>query len=143
MTENMIYGVAPKTRIPLHTMNQKKCFWIPKMVVFERHSAKQYVVRSGVALQTHVPVHAVASKGVFGDLKWWCLKRTLPKILVWALGSRPKTHIPLHPMGQQRWFWIPKMVVFERHHAKKYVVSGAEMTHTCADHGPANVLWDT
>ena len=32
-------GVAPPTRIPLHTMGQQKCFWIPKMVVFEPHCA--------------------------------------------------------------------------------------------------------
>ena len=40
-------GVAPQTRKPLHTMGQKRCFWIPNMVVFEMHHAKKYAVGSG------------------------------------------------------------------------------------------------
>ena len=34
-------GVAPRTRIPVHTVEQKRCFWIPKMVVFETHHTQK------------------------------------------------------------------------------------------------------
>ena len=63
-------GVAPQTHIPLHTMGQKKCFWMPEMVVFETHEAKQYGVGSGVAPQTRIPLHTVGQKRCFGYLKW-------------------------------------------------------------------------
>ena len=36
-------GVALQTRIPLHTMGQERCFWIPGMGVFEMDDAKKIV----------------------------------------------------------------------------------------------------
>ena len=56
-----------------------------------------------------------ARKGVSGYLKWWCLKRTMPKNMLWVLGWRPKH--PYHCTLQL--FWIPRMVMFETHRAKK------------------------
>ena len=35
-----------------------------------------------------------------------------------GLGVAPQTAIPLYPIGQQRYFWIAGMVVFEMHNAK-------------------------
>ena len=35
----LVSGVAPQTPIPLHTMGQKSCFWIPGMVVFDKDNA--------------------------------------------------------------------------------------------------------
>ena len=60
-------GVAPKERIPLHTMVQKKCFWIPEMVVFETHHTKKYGLDSGVAPQTRIPLHTMGQKSWFFD----------------------------------------------------------------------------
>ena len=37
-------------------------------------------------------------------------------------GVARQTHILLHTMDQQSCLWIPKMLVFETHHAKKYDV---------------------
>ena len=61
-------------------------------------------------------------------------------------GVAPQTHIPLHTTGQERCFWIPKMVVFETNHAKKICYGfwgGAPNTHTSAHLGPEKVLLDT
>ena len=55
-------GVAPQTRIPLHTMGHKRCFWIPKMVVFKTHNAKKYAVGPEVAPQTRIPLHTMDQK---------------------------------------------------------------------------------
>ena len=35
-----ISGAALRTHIPLHTMDQKRCFWIPEMGVFAMGNAK-------------------------------------------------------------------------------------------------------
>jgi hypothetical protein len=59
-----------------------------------------------------------ARKDVSGYLKWWCLKQTMPKKYAMGSGVVPQTRIPLHTLAQKRCFWIPKMVVFETHHAK-------------------------
>ena len=61
----MGYGVAPQTCIPLHTMGQKRCFWIPKVVVFQTHHAKKYAVGPGVAPQTRIPLHTMGQKRCF------------------------------------------------------------------------------
>ena len=45
-------GVAPQPPTPLHTMGQKRCFWVTRMGVFEMDDAKKYCVGSGVAHQT-------------------------------------------------------------------------------------------
>ena len=39
----------------------------------------------------------------------------------WCLvsGVAPETRIPLYPTVQQKSFWMPRMVVFEMHNAKK------------------------
>ena len=58
-------GVALQTRIPLHTTGHKRCFWIPRMGLFERHHAKKHCVGSGVALQTPTPLHATGQKSCF------------------------------------------------------------------------------
>ena len=42
-------GVALQTPIPLHTIRQKRCFWIPGVGVFELHNAKKCCLGSGVA----------------------------------------------------------------------------------------------
>ena len=66
------YGVAPQTRISLHTMGLNRCFWIPKMVVFETHNSKTYAIGSRVAPQTRIPLHTVGQKR--------CLR--IPKMVV-------------------------------------------------------------
>ena len=58
-------GVAPRTRIPLHTTGQKRCLWIPEMVVFETQHAQKYAVGSGVAPQTRIPLQTLAQKRCF------------------------------------------------------------------------------
>ena len=52
-------GVAVQTRIPLHTMGQKKRFWIPKTVVFETKHIKKHGMGSGVAPQTNITQHTM------------------------------------------------------------------------------------
>ena len=44
----------------------------------------------------------------------------MPKNIVWVLGMAPQAPIPLYPMGEEKCFWIPRMVLFEMHHSKKY-----------------------
>ena len=63
----MSSGVAPQTPIPLHTMGQKRCFWIPKLEVFEKHHARKYVMDFGVAPQTRIALHTTGQKKVFLD----------------------------------------------------------------------------
>ena len=51
-------GLAPKTPIPLHTIGQKRCFWIPGMAVFEMDSAKKILLGFwGGAPSTHTSAH--------------------------------------------------------------------------------------
>ena len=71
-------GVAPQTRMPVHTLGLKRYFWIPKMVVFETHLAT--TLGSGVVLgnfgfwggapSTHIFAHHGPEKVVSGYLKW-------------------------------------------------------------------------
>ena len=59
-------GWRPEHTYPsVHTIGQKQCFWIPEMVVFERHHAKRYGVGSGVAPQTRITVHTVGLERSF------------------------------------------------------------------------------
>ena len=58
-------GVAPQTRIPLHTMGSKRYFWMPKKVVFETHHAKKHGVGFGVAPRTPLPLHTMGQKICF------------------------------------------------------------------------------
>ena len=44
--------VAPQPPISLHTMGQKRCFWIPEAGVFAMDKAKEYRLGSAVAPQT-------------------------------------------------------------------------------------------
>ena len=48
-------GVAPQTPILLHTIRQKKWFWIPGMGVFEMDDDNNFCLGSGVAAQTPIP----------------------------------------------------------------------------------------
>ena len=51
-------AVAPQTPIPLHTMGQKMCFWIPGMEVFEMDNAQKTLFRFwGGAPNTHTSAH--------------------------------------------------------------------------------------
>ena len=58
-------GVAPQTPIPLYPGGEQKCFWIPKMVLFELHNAKTYCLSCGVAAQTPVPLYLIGQRGWF------------------------------------------------------------------------------
>ena len=58
-------GVAPQTRIPLHTMGPKRYSWIPKIVVFETHTAKTYSLGSGLVARTRIPLHTMGAKRCF------------------------------------------------------------------------------
>ena len=40
------FGVSLQPPKPLHTMSQKRCFWVPRMGVFEMDHAKKYCVGS-------------------------------------------------------------------------------------------------
>ena len=75
-----VLGVAPQTRIPLHTLDQKRCFWIPKMVVFEMHYAKKYAMGSGVAPQPCIPLHTMGQMRCF-----W-----IPKMVVFEMHPAKK-----------------------------------------------------
>ena len=83
-------GVSLQPPTPLHIMRQKRCFWIPRMGVFETQDAKNIVWVLG--WRSKRPYHCTpqASKGVFGYLEWWCLNCTMPKHIVRVLGWRPK-----------------------------------------------------
>ena len=48
-------GVAPQPPIPLHTMGQKRCFWIPGVGVFAIHNARNTVGILG--WRTNHPYH--------------------------------------------------------------------------------------
>ena len=65
-------GVGPQPPIPLHSMGQKRCFWIPKMVAFETHHAKNYAAGYGLGPQPPIPLHTMGQKRCF-----W-----IPKLLV-------------------------------------------------------------
>ena len=67
MIENMVWvlGWRPNHSEPLHTMGQKKCFWIPRTGVFETHHANKCGVGSGVAPQTGIPVDTMGQKKCF------------------------------------------------------------------------------
>ena len=54
-----------QTPIPLHTVGQKMCFWIPGMGVLEIDRAKKYCLGSGVAPQTPRPLHTMGQKRCF------------------------------------------------------------------------------
>ena len=58
-------GVAPQPPISLHTLGQKRCFWIPRMGVFELHNARKYHVGSGVAPQPPMSLHTLGQKNCF------------------------------------------------------------------------------
>ena len=65
----------------------------------------------------------------------------------YCLGTRvaPQTPIPLYPIGQQKCFWIPMMMVFELHNAKNIVGfwGGAPNPPTSVPYRPAKVFLDT
>ena len=98
-----VLGWRPKDAIPLHTLGQKRCFCITKLVVFETHA---YVCtpwgRNVVAPQTRIPLQTLGQRRCF-----W-----IPKMVVFethvatknALGSgvAPQARIILHTMGQKR-----------------------------------------
>ena len=72
----------------------------------------------------------------------------LHSVKTYCLGSgvAPQTLIPLYHIGQQRCFWIPRMVVFVLHNAKKILFGlwgGAPNTHTTVPNRPAKVFLDT
>ena len=60
-------------------------------------------------------------------------------------GSGVPPQIPLSPIGQQRWFWIPKMGVFDCTMLKEIWYgfwNGPPNTHTSAHRGPEKVGWN-
>ena len=59
-------GVALQAPIPLYHIDQQKCFWIPRMGVFEMHNAKKYCLGSGVAPQTPIPLYPIGQQRCFG-----------------------------------------------------------------------------
>ena len=65
------------------------------------------------------------------------------KIHCLGSGVAPKTPIPRYPIGQQSWFWLPRMGVIELHIAKKYCWDGAPNTHTTVPCWPAKDSFDT
>ena len=62
-------------------MRQRRCFWIPRMGVFEKHDVKQYCLDSGVELQPAIPLHIMGQERCF-----W-----VPTMVVF------ETHVPKHP----------------------------------------------
>ena len=58
-------GCRPKTHIPVHTVGQQMCLWIPKMVVVETHHAEKIDVGYAVARQTRVPLHTMGQQTYF------------------------------------------------------------------------------
>ena len=65
--KSLCSGVAPQTPIPLYPTDQQRCFWIPKMGVFELHSAKKTLFGfRGGAPNTHTSVPYKPAK-VFSD----------------------------------------------------------------------------
>ena len=91
-------GVAPQTHTPLHTIRQKRCFWIPGMGVFELYNAKKYCLGSGVALQTLIPLYPI------GRQRWFWLPRmgvfavrNAEKLGFWRGASSPHTSAPNLP----------------------------------------------
>ena len=73
--------VALQPPIPLHTVGQRKCFWITRMGVFKTDDAEKYCVDSGVALQPPIPLHIMSQQRCF-----W-----VPGMVVF------ETHVPKHP----------------------------------------------
>ena len=61
-------GVAPQARIPLHTMGQKGCFWIPGIGVLEMGVTKIAVWGQGWRPKHPYRCTPWARKGVFGCL---------------------------------------------------------------------------
>ena len=45
-------------------------------------------------------------------------------------GVALQTPIPLYPIGQQRYFWMPGMVVIELHNARKYCLGSGVAPQT-------------
>ena len=60
-------GVAPQTRMPVHTVAQKSYVWIPQMVVVETHHAKKvWCGCLGGAPNTHTSAHHGREKVCLG-----------------------------------------------------------------------------
>ena len=128
----------------MHTMGPKRCFWIPKMGVFEIDNAKNIVW-----VQVWRPKHSYvctpwARKGVFGYLGLRCLQWTMPNNIVWVLGWRPKHPYLCTPWvrkpvfgylgwGCLQWTMPNKLFGFR---------GGAPNTHMSAHHGTEKSLLD-
>ena len=119
-SQRTLSRVAPQTRIPLHTLGQKRCFWIPKMVVFETHHATKYALGSGVAPQTRISLHTMGQKKCFCVPKMVVFETHHAKKNCVGSGVALQQPIALYPVGQKRCFCIPSMGVFETHNAKKW-----------------------
>ena len=80
-----VSAVALRTYILLHTIGQKRCFWIPGMGVSEMDNAKKCCLGFGVAPQPPVPLYTMGQK-VFFWIPGMGLKWTIPKNIIWVLG---------------------------------------------------------
>ena len=92
-------GVALQTLIPLYPLGQQRCFWIPRMGVFELRSAKNNVLVLGWRPKHQYHCTPQASKVVFGYLGWGCLYCRVPNIFFGFWGGAPNTHtsVPSRP----------------------------------------------
>ena len=124
-------GVVPQTPVPLHTMGQQKCFWIPGMGVFATDNAKKIVFGfRGGAPNTHTAAHPGPEK-VFLDTwdRGVCNGQCQKKYCFGSLVV-PQTPIPLHTLGQKRCFWMPGMGVFVTGNGRKHYLGSGVVPQT-------------
>ena len=87
-------GVPLQAPIPMYHIDQQKCFWIPRMVVFELHDGNKYCLGSGVAPQTPVPPHPIGQQRCFWIPGMVVIELHNAKKIVFGFwGGAPSTHI--------------------------------------------------
>ena len=88
--------MAPQTRVPVHTVGQKRWFSIPIMVVFETHHARKHGVGSGMAPQTRLPLHIMGPKKCFWIPEMVVFEAHYAKTYSLGSGVALNTHTSAH-----------------------------------------------
>ena len=128
--------MAPHTPIPQNTMDQKSCFGIPGIDVFETHHSKMVVSALGWRPKHPYPYTPWTRKGVLQYLGEVCLKWRKPTTTVWVLGGRPEHPHPCAPWVRKGHFEYVGWVCSKWTIAKCLFAfwGGDPNTHTPANH---------
>ena len=139
------YGVGPQTPIPLYPVGQERCFWTPRMGVFELHNANKCHGVLGWPPKHPYLCTLQAGKGVFGYLGWGCLNGTMPRNIVGFCGGAPNTHtsVPYKPAKVFLDTWDGGVLTAQCQKISFGFWGGAPNPPTAVPCGPAKVFMDT